>query len=309
MTVDPHSQERVSKFVVVCIPAYNEEKSIGEIVSKAQSYATEVIVYNDGSTDSTAEIATTAGATVISNSRNKGYGKALSELFKSALMRNADIMVTLDSDGQHNAEEIPLLLEPLLTNKADIAIGSRFLNQEDIKHIPAYRSLGIKAITKMARVACYENITDSQSGFRAYNLNALSKLRLYEDGMAISTEILLKASQQNLRIVEVPIKVKYFKDSSTHNPLSHGASVMAHLLRHISFKRPLLFYGVPGVVLLVISSLFIYNALELFSNTRYVSTNMVIISLGISIMGILLLSTSAIIYTLVSLFRGHLGDI
>jgi glycosyltransferase involved in cell wall biosynthesis len=309
MTINPASQERISKFVVVCIPAYNEEKSIGEIVSMAKSFATEVIVYDDGSIDKTSDLATKAGATVINSSRNRGYGKALSELFKIALMKNADIMVTIDSDGQHNAEEIPMLLEPLLTNKADIVIGSRFLNREDLKQIPAYRSIGIKAITRMARVACYDNITDSQSGFRAYNLKALSRLRLYEDGMAISTEILLKANDQNLRIVEVPIKVKYFKDSSTHNPLSHGASVMAHLLRHMSFKKPLLFYGIPGLLLLVISALFMYNALELFSNTRYVSTNMVIISLGFSIMGILLLATSAIIHTLVTLFKGRLNDI
>jgi hypothetical protein len=217
-------------------------------------------------------------------------------------------MITLDSDGQHDADQIPLLIDPLLQNQADIVIGSRFLKREDLKNVPHYRSLGIRAITKITKVACYENITDSQSGFRAYARNALSKLRLYEDGMAISTEILLKANEQNLRIVEVPITVKYFGDSSTHNPISHGTSVVGHVLRHMSFKKPLLFYGLPGIILLVVASLFMYNALDLFSNTRFVSTNMIILSLGFAIMGILLLATSAIIYTIISLFKGQLRD-
>jgi glycosyltransferase involved in cell wall biosynthesis len=292
--------------IIVCIPAYNEEKNIGEILKKAKKYAKEVIVYDDGSVDKTAEIATNMGAIVIRNPRNKGYGKALSELFKFALNNNADIMITLDSDGQHDADQIPLLIDPLIQNQADIVIGSRFLKKEDLKNVPSYRSLGIRAITKITKVACYENITDSQSGFRAYARSALSKLHLYEDGMAISTEILLKANDENLRIVEVPISVKYFEDSSTHNPVSHGISIVSHLLKHMSFRKPLVFYGLPGLIMLVVASLFMYNALDLFSSTRYVSTNMIILSLGFAIIGILLLATSAIIYTILSLFKGQL---
>lgn len=297
-----------SKKILVCIPAYNEEKNIGDIISKAKDYAKEIVVYDDGSADKTAEIAASMGALVIRNPKNKGYGKALSELFKYALRSDADIMITLDSDGQHDATQIPLLLDPLLQNQADIVIGSRFLRKDDLKHVPSYRNIGIRAITKITRVACYDNITDSQSGFRAYARNALSKLRLYEDGMAISTEILLKASEQNLRIVEVPITIKYFADSSTHNPVAHGFSIISHLLKHMSFRKPLLFYGIPGIIMLVISSVFMYNALDLFSSTRYVSTNMVILSLGFAIMGILLLATSAIIYTIISLFKGLLRE-
>jgi glycosyltransferase involved in cell wall biosynthesis len=308
MTYNSIEQDVKSKQILVCIPAYNEEKKIGDIVKTAKSYASEVIVYDDGSTDKTSEKASDAGAIVITGVTNRGYGKALSILFRQALLHRADIMVTLDSDGQHDANQIPNIIQPLINNQADIVIGSRFLDKDKPKQIPSYRSLGIKAITKMTRVACYNNITDSQSGYRAYNVEALSKLRLYEDGMAISTEILLKANNQNLRIVEIPITVQYFNDSSTHNPVSHGLSVMSHLLKHISFKKPLIFYGLPGLALLVISAVFMYNALDLFSNTRFVSTNMVLLSLGFSIMGILLLATSAIIYTLISLFKGQLTE-
>ena len=309
MTLESSNPQTQSKHIIVCIPAYNEENNIADVIQTAMKYSEQVIVYDDGSTDGTSEIATKCGAVVIKHPKNKGYGKALSELFKYALKMDADIMLTLDSDGQHDANQIPLLVNPLLNNEADIVIGSRFLKKEDVENIPSYRSLGIRAITKVARVASYDHITDSQSGYRAYNKKALSKLRLYEDGMAISTEILLKSKDQNLKVVEVPINIKYFADSSTHNPISHGFSVMAHLMKHLSFKKPLYFYGVPGLILLVFSSLIMYNALDLFSTTRIVSTNMIILSLGFATMGILLLATSAIIYTILSLFKGQNRDL
>ena len=309
LTLDTTSQKISSNHIIVCIPAFNEEKYIKEIINKAKTFATEVVVYDDGSVDKTAEVAGESGAFVIRNSQNKGYGKALSELFKYSIKRNAHIMVTLDSDGQHDANQIPTIIEPLLKNQADIVIGSRFLKEEDTKHVPSYRSFGIRAITRVTRVACYNKLTDAQSGFRAYNLSAMSNLKLYEDGMAISTEILLKANENNLRIVEVPITDTYNGDGSTHHPISHGAAIIGHILRYLSFKKPLLFYGLPGLILLAVSSIFMYNALDLFSSTRFVSTNMIIISLGLAIMGILLLATSAIVYTLITLFKGKLKEV
>jgi glycosyltransferase involved in cell wall biosynthesis len=309
LTLNTSSQTVSSNQIIVCIPAYNEEKYIKDIIVKSKTFADEVIVYDDGSIDKTAEVATESGATVIRSSQNRGYGRALSELFKYALKRNAFIMVTLDSDGQHDAEQIPVLIEPLLKNQADIVIGSRFLKHEDTRHVPTYRNFGIRAITRVTRVACYGKLTDAQSGFRAYNVSALSNMRLYENGMAISTEILLKANENNLRIAEVPITVTYNGDGSTHHPVSHGISVITHVLRYLSFKKPLLFYGMPGLVMMIFASVFMYSALDLFSSTRFVSTNMIIISLGFAIMGILLLATSAIVYTLITLFKGRLTDL
>jgi glycosyltransferase involved in cell wall biosynthesis len=309
MTLDTTYQKSSQKNVIVCIPAYNEEKNITEIITKAKNYAKEVIVYDDGSTDRTGEIASELGAIVIKHPQNKGYGKALSALFQHALTKNPDIMITLDSDGQHDVDQIPILIDPLIRDEADIVIGSRFINKSDQAHVPYYRRFGINAITKVTRVASYSKLTDSQSGYRAYNIQALSKLKLYEDGMAISTEILLKASENNLRMVEVPITIIYKDDSSTHNPVSHGFSVLGHVLKFMSFKKPLLFYGIPGVILLLVGSFFMYSALDLFSSTRFVSTNMIILSLGFAIMGILLLATSAIVYTLISLFKGKLREV
>ena len=189
-------------------------------------------------------------------------------------------------------------------------IGSRFLDKRDSEKVPKYRSLGIKAITKVTQAGCYEKITDAQSGFRAYSSKALSNLLLSENGMAISTEILLRADERNLRIVEVPISIRYdIGSGSTHNPLIHGSKVISHVIQFLSFKHPFLFYGLPGLILLLCSALFLYNALELFSSTRYVSTNMIIISIGLSLIGMILLATSAIVFTLISLFKGRFREI
>src|SRR4030095_15449846 len=172
-----------------------------------------------------------------------------------------------------------------------------------------YRSFGIKAITKLTQAASYNGITDSQSGFRAYNRNALSKINLYEDGMAVSTEILLRASEKKLLTTEVPITVKYdLKDTSTHNPLTHGIRVLYSVFQFISLRHPLAFYGLPGLVLLGISAFIMRNALNLFSKTGYVSTNMILIAVGIAVVGVVLLATAAILYTLIALLKDRIKE-
>jgi glycosyltransferase involved in cell wall biosynthesis len=306
MSINNYSEVSKSKRIVICIPAFNEEDSIAEVVKNSKAFSPEVIVYDDGSRDKTAEIAEENGAIVLRNARNKGYGRALNTLFQYAIRMKADIVVTIDSDGQHDPMYIPHVLQPILEGKADIVIGSRFLTKEDKVNVPKYRSLGIRTITKFTQVGCFDRITDATSGFRAYSIDSLSRLRLVEDGMAIATEILLKADECNLRIIEVPITTKRYdiKDESAHNPLRLGWSVISHVVQFLSFKHPLLFYGLPGVVLLVFASLFMYSALDLFSSTRYVSTNMIIISIGLALLGIVLLATSAIVYTIIALFKG-----
>jgi len=291
--------------ILVCIPAFNEAKTIKEIIIKSKKYADTVIVYDDGSTDDTYEVASTAGATVIRNPQNNGYGVAIRSLFQAAKEKNADIMVTLDSDGQHDPDQIPALIEPLLEKRFDMVIGSRFLNKSDKEKIPRYRSFGIKTITKLTQAASYGGITDSQSGFRAYSRNALSKINLFEDGMAVSIEILLRAKEKRLLTTEVPISINYdIEDTSTHNPLTHGIGVLYSILQFVSLRHPLAFYGLPGIVLLGIAAYFIKNALNLFSSSGYVSTNMILVSVGIAVVGVIFLATAAIVYTLVALLKG-----
>lgn len=311
MTTNIFSKTQKPKKILIVVPALNEEGSIGEVIQKIRAIYSEVLVYDDGSSDDTANVAEKNGAMVIRNSRNRGYGRALNTLFQQALAMDVDIVVTIDSDGQHDPNQIPLLIQPLLENKAEIVIGSRFLTADDDLNVPKYRQIGIKTITKFAQVGCFNKITDATSGFRAYTTNSLKRLHLTENGMAISTEILLKADQCDLRIVEVPITTTRYdiKDSSAHNPFKLGWSVISHVIRFLSFKHPLLFYGIPGLIFLICSSFFMYMSLDLFSSTRYISTNIIIISIGFAILGILLLATSAIIYTIISLFKGQIRDL
>jgi glycosyltransferase involved in cell wall biosynthesis len=297
--VDPSHKPKI----LICIPAFNEAKSITDIIIKAKQYGDEVIVYDDGSSDDTYQVATSAGASVIRNPENKGYGVAIRSLFQAAKEKDADIMVTLDSDGQHNPDQISELIAPLKQGY-DLVIGSRYLRNDDKVKVPRLRSFGIRTITKLTQSASYKGITDSQSGFRAYNKTALSTINLFQDGMSVSTEILLRASEKKLSIIEVPITINYdLADTSTHNPLSHGISVLYSVLQFLSLRHPLAFYGLPGIALLGVAALFLRNALHLFSTSGYVSTNMILISVGIAVVGVILLATAAIVYTLVALLK------
>jgi glycosyltransferase involved in cell wall biosynthesis len=283
--------------IMVCIPAYNEAKNIVDVIRGARSHVDEVIVCNDGSSDNTAKLAMEEGAVVINHPKNHGYGKTIRTLFQTALERRADIVVTMDSDGQHNPEQIPSVIEPILKNGIDIVIGSRFIDKNDEIKIPFYRSFGIKTITKFTKHASYKNLTDSQSGFRAYSRHALEAMNLVEDGMEISTEILFRAGSKKLTITEVPITVNYdIKNTSTHNFLSHGMAVLFSVIQFISLHHPLLFYGLPGIAILAVSGYFAYNSLELFSTTRYISINMILLSITSTIIGIILLTTGSILF-------------
>jgi glycosyltransferase involved in cell wall biosynthesis len=285
--------------IVVCIPAYNEEERIGEVIEGAKRFATRVIVFDDGSTDNTAEISRNSGARVIKNEKNEGYGKAIGGLLKFAKENNVDIMVTIDSDGQHDPDQIPSMIRPLLDKECDIVIGSRFIHDHDTNKIPTYRKFGIKTITKAVQIAYYNNITDAQSGFRAYNKVALSKLRLHDKGMSVSTEILIEAKDQGLKIIEVPITVSYdSKNSSTHHPVLHGLGVLSSVIRFITYSRPLLFYIFPGAVLFVVAAVFANHARELYIQSGYISTNLILVSIGTALIGFICVSTGAVIYTL-----------
>jgi glycosyltransferase involved in cell wall biosynthesis len=285
--------------VVVCIPAYNEAKFIGMIVQHALKHAHEVIVCDDGSSDDTSMLAEVAGAVVVNHPKNRGYGMSIRTLFQKALETKADIIVTIDADGQHDPEQIPTIIEPILKDGFDIVVGSRFIDSRDDLRIPFYRSFGIKTITKFTKQASYKNLTDAQSGFRGYKRHALETMNLAEDGMQISTEILLRAGSNKLTVTEVPVKINYdVENASTHNFLSHGMRVLFSVIQFISFRHPLLFYGLPGIALLVISGYFAYNALELFSETRFISINMILLSITATIIGIILLTTGNILFTI-----------
>lgn len=277
------------------------------MIRKAKLYSDKIVVCDDGSIDDTAKVASSEGAVVIQHRKNLGYGSAIKTLFEYVKNEKFPIFVTLDSDGQHDAEDIPKIAESIFHGEADVVIGSRFLNENN--KIPRYREFGIKTITKITKAASYNHISDSQSGFRAYSRHAISKLEIHEEGMAVSTEILLRAKEENLSIVEVPIEVNYDgENTSTHNPISHGLSVLSSVFRYVSVKHPLTFYSLPGFILSLVSIFFLGLALEEFSLHRSVPTNVILYSIGFAVIGIVLIVTGTILYTMSVLIRGKLND-
>ena len=236
---------------VIGIPAFNEEKNIAKIITKIKKLSYSIIVCNDGSSDMTGEIAEELGVTVINHPKNLGYGSAIRSIFTKAAELDFDVLVTFDADGQHKTSEIKSIVKPIESNEADIVIGSRF-SENDSNEVPSYRKLGIKAITALANTTSGNKISDAQSGFRAYNKKTLHDIVPSDSGMGVSTEILIKANKKNFNIVEVPITVLYEGDTSTHNPATHGASVVMSTMKFISIEHPLKFYGIPGVIFLIV---------------------------------------------------------
>ncbi len=238
-------------FVVAGMPMYNEEETIGTVVTTALRHVDAVICIDDGSSDSGARIAEACGAIVYRHRSNRGYGAALKTLFIKAQEMEATALVVLDSDGQHEASDIPKLLDPILSGKADFAIGSRFINGGGGTDMPAYRRLGIKVITAASNLSSDLGIKDTQSGFRAFSSTALERLRFDSEGMELSLEMLEDAREKQLTIMEVPTVIRYdVPKGSNFTAVSHGFTVLTWALLSLSQKKPMLVLGLPGVGLL-----------------------------------------------------------
>ena len=284
---------------LACIPAYNEENYIADVIKKSLLYVDQVVVCDDGSTDNTAKIAKSAGAVVISQS-NQGYGAAISTLFDYARKNNAKIMVTLDSDGQHNPDQIPLLIDAIITHSVDVSIGSRFLGDSEASN---YRKAGIKIITSTANYGTNLKVSDSQSGFRAYSKKAISAIHPTEQGMSVSTEILLKISNKGLSLAEVPIDITYGPDTSEHNSVSHGVSVLGNTIKYVSIKHPLKFYGVPGLFLTIAGIVLGGVFLDAYLNNQVVFYGSLLGAVVLFLLGAIMSVTAIILFSMANLIR------
>ena len=228
------------------LPAYNEEVSIGSVVLCTRKYADRVLVIDDGSTDRSVKIAELAGAEVIRHSANMGKGAALRTGFEAA--GGADIIVTLDTDGQHDPGEIPKLIAPILAGEADMVNGSRYISGNG-KETPAYRRVGQKVLDRATNLGSGLSITDTQSGFRAYTGSAVSAFKFRNNGFGIESEMLTDAANAGLRIKEVEIGVRYDVDCSTEHPVSHGVGVLVKVLYDMELNKPLYYFTMPGMVM------------------------------------------------------------
>ena len=288
--------------IIVGIPAFNEEKNIAALIIQLKKIADKIIVCNDGSTDLTSKIAEGLGVTVINHEKNLGYGAAIRSIFLKSKDLVGYILVTFDADGQHRIKDINRVINPIINEESDLVIGSRFLDKSE-KEVPQYRKVGIKIITKVTNATIKKQLTDSQSGFRAYSKKVLNELNPSELGMGISTEILIKASAKNFRISEVPIKITYNGDTSTHNPISHGSSVLLSTIKYTSIEHPLKFYGIPSMIFFAIGLFFVYFSTQYYAEIGRLNTNLTLVAAGTMLIAIVLLITSILLYSLISVVR------
>ncbi len=214
-------------YTVAVIPCYNEEQNIAAVVLNANYFVTAVIVVDDYSSDATAYVAKKSGAIVIQHPNRRGVGTSTRLGMKEVLLRGYDIVVILDGDGQHSPNDIPELLKPIIDRKADMVIGTRFVDGS-MSNIPPYRRFGIKAITWLYNVGSKQKLSDTQCGFRAFSRDAVRKINITETGFSFSVETLVKARKMGFRIHEVPVSVIYhrqFSQNSSLNPVVHGLGV------------------------------------------------------------------------------------
>lgn len=282
---------------IVCIPAFNEENTIEDIIKRSFKFADKVIVCDDGSTDSTFKKAENSGAIVLKHEKNFGKGKALKSLFDYVKKLDFDVMITIDGDGQFLPEEMKFLSEPITNNQFDIVIGNRFSNS---KEMPRYRKTGNFILDKITKLASDLPVEDSQSGFRAYSSKAIKSISVYTSGFGIDSEILVDAVKKNLTITEKPVTVLYntgFK-TSTKDPISHTGGVLASLLQLIAINHPLRYLGIPGTILFIIGIIFSIIVMTMFNESRFFSIPSTLVSIGSLVTGLMLILMSVVLYSI-----------
>jgi glycosyltransferase involved in cell wall biosynthesis len=260
-------RERPEIETLAIIAACDEEISIGTMVLEAKAHVDEVVVVDDGSKDRTAAVAAAAGARVLRHDSNRGKGMAVRTALEYARANGVQAVVLLDADGQHDPDDIPRLLEPVLAGRTDLAIGLRF--RENTK-MPFYRRIGKRTLDYATAASGGGPVTDSQSGFRALSRTAIESMTLTEDGFGIESEMLVEANEKSLRVSEVPVSVRYDVGEHSKRPFVHGFGVVDRLLNIVAVRHPLLFFGGSGLILFVagfglgLETLNVYNATRNF---------------------------------------------
>ena len=252
--------------LIVLIPAYNEESSIGEVISQIPKEFShidnvEVMVIDDGSSDKTASIAKEKGATVYSFSQNRGLAKAISHGFSKALQKDVDVLVILDADNQYDPREISLLVDPIFQNKADIVLGDRQVKKLD--HMPFQKKIGNRMFSRVLSSLIGIKISDAQTGFRAFNREALTRLHIFST-YTYTQETLIQAKYKNLKILEVPVafRKRDGKSRLISNIFNYGFRATSLVISTIIFYRSFKFFGILSLILFGIGtglSVFILN--------------------------------------------------
>jgi glycosyltransferase involved in cell wall biosynthesis len=283
--------------VMVAMPAYNEQERVGATVAAVKPYADVVVVVDDGSKDNTITAAEDAGAVVIRHRINQGYGGALRTIFLTAQKYKPDILIIIDSDGQHDPKDVPRFVEKIQEGY-DVVVGSRFLNKSSTDMIPGYRKFGMKVLDHATMmVAGNIRVTDSQCGYRAYAKSAYTVIHPSGSGMSAGSEILVQMSDHRVKVGEIPIKVRYDIDgTSSQNPFRHGVTVLMNVVRFVTIRRPVTAFGIPGVIIMVIGIILAIQALQISAETGAWSPTITLVSMMMLMMGMLLVIAALILY-------------
>lgn len=249
--------------IIALIPAHNEEDTIADVICQTKSFVDKIIVINDGSTDSTKEVAIHAGAEVVDNIVNRGLGETMKRGYREALRQEADIIVQLDADGQYLASEIPLLIQPILNNDADLVLGSRL---EKIQYkMPILKKIGNKSFSFVLRILTGADVKDGQTGFRAMRREVL-ETAMPENKYTYTQEMIIRSAEEGWRIKSVPITfVERLSGGSRliSNPFSYAWRSWIIIIRTMRDYHPLPFFGIPGLLLilsgLIIGTMMVYK--------------------------------------------------
>jgi len=260
---------------------------------------------DDGSTDRTAEVAALAGAAVFKHQSNKGYGVALNSCFKLARNNGISALVILDADGQHDPNQIPRILRPVLRDEADVCVGCRFIEGSHLERIPRYRRFGIKSLTRAANLVSPRGSTlsDSTSGFRAYSNKAIDSISITEDGMGATTEILLQAKKKDLRIKEIPISCRYDVNNEGKSTAKTAFSIAGSILRYLETEHALITFGVPGLMFFVSGFILGNHVLNVYNATHDLAIGLAMITMLLLVLGMLLGFTGLILHAVIAAKR------
>ena len=277
--------------VLCAIPCFNEEVAIGSVVLRARVHVDTVLVVDDGSADKTAEVARLAGAVVIRHEANRGKGEAYRTLWAFAREKGFDMLVTLDGDGQHDADEIPLVLDRLKAGD-DLVVGARWGSSTEM---PWWRKIG-KRVLDYGTAAASSNpgtsvqglkLTDSQSGFRAYSRRALEAIQPHQSGFSVESQMLIDGHQAGLQIGETRIHCRYDVDGSTLGSVRHASGVLNDLVFQVGVAHPLLYLSLPGLVMVLGGAAAGIWAAYLGTALDRLSVGWILVSLALTTIGVL----------------------
>lgn len=198
-----------NKHIFIVIPSFNEAKQLRKTVEPLVNLGYSVVVVDDCSNDDTEKTVSDLPLFYLTHPINLGQGAALQTGMEFCVVNDAKYIVHFDADGQHNYKEIPLLLEPLIVQNADVALGSRFKREEDIAAIPTLRKFILRVAIMVNGFTTGLWLSDAHNGFRAFTNQAASKIKITENRMAHATEILSLIKQEKLRVTEVPVHIEY----------------------------------------------------------------------------------------------------